>query len=245
MSARVKYRSVIDWRTLKRNKWPPLQRNSGELCAGISGDLCCGIVTYYRAEYPQRDGPFQIYYYADGITTKLIDDITTEYMHPKWSPSGKFLLYFKHKQPENPKIEIIDFKTKKSIFTLEGNKYEFLDWSPNEHEILAYEYGGRLLKIDFANGRITAVTDNFGEILSADWSKMTHKISFSADENIYVVNSDGTGLKQICTQGLFPSWHPSDDKIIFVKAEEGLPIYEVDSTGDNLQLLFNGKKKRK
>jgi hypothetical protein len=57
MSARVKYRSVIDWRTLKRNKWPPLQRNSGELCAGITGDLCGGIVAYYRAEYPQQQYP--------------------------------------------------------------------------------------------------------------------------------------------------------------------------------------------
>jgi Tol biopolymer transport system component len=205
------------------------------------------IITFYNG----KDAPFQIYQTRNGVTKNLFNDLDTDYLYPKWSPSGKFLAYIKHKQPNHEQIEIIDFKSRQLIFEMDGSMHDFLDWAPNEQEILINEDRKRLIKVNFKNGAVMALTDTLkgteiqNEILMADWNRQTNKIVFSTMKDIYLVNPDGTGLKKLYSPGALSTWHPSGQKIIFVKPKHGFSIYEIDSNGKNLKLLYDGRTRKK
>lgn len=101
--------------------------------------------------------------------------------------------------------------------------------------------------------RITPYTDGGLEDndLNPVWSPNGLKIVFSSwmdgNINLYVVNSDGTGEKQLTSVGIdvwaaFPSWSPDGTKIAFASYRTGqAQIYIMNSDGSNQTLLTNAK----
>jgi Tol biopolymer transport system component len=202
------------------------------------------IICYYSA----KNEPFKIYYTELGITRKIdAHDQLAEYMHPKWSPQGHYLLYFKHRQPNNPTLEVIDFATKRVILSLDGNTFDFYDWSPDETEILVREqvapvgnskyYYGKLTRINIRSKEKFSLTERYKDLFTAVWSTTDNKIVFSANNKIFVVDSNGANLSKIYSGGNFPDVDSKGEKIIFVGNKRGIPVYEIGLDGGNLKLL--------
>ena len=202
------------------------------------------LIAYYNAGIGNKLQIPQIYYANtnEGIAEKFIDDPKAEYFHPKWSPTGNLFLYWKSIDNKTI-IEIIEIKTGRKIFSIDGGNYDFMDWSSDEQEILCTG-NGKLLKLRLKDGLKTELSSSFQNIIGAKWSPKNDLITFDGDGNIYTINLKTLVQRQICSKGLDPNWHPSGNKIIFVKDENGFPIYEVDISGENLRLLFNGTKKK-
>lgn len=95
------------------------------------------MVAYYSA----KNEPFKIYYLKNGVTRKIsAPDPAEEYLHPRWSPGGKYLVYFKDDPSDGLALEVMEFASKRVIFSLDGAKFNFYDWSPDEKEILVREH---------------------------------------------------------------------------------------------------------
>jgi Tol biopolymer transport system component len=102
--------------------------------------------------------------------------------------------------------------------------------------------------------RITPYTDGGLEDndLNPVWSPNGSKIVFSSwmdgNINLYIVNSDGTGEKQLTSVGVdvwaaLPSWSPDGSKIAFASYRTGqAQIYIMNSDGSNQTLLTNAKE---
>ena len=102
--------------------------------------------------------------------------------------------------------------------------------------------------------RITPYTD--GGLDDNDqypvWSPQANKIVFSSwmdgNTNLYIVNSDGTGEKQLTSVGVdvwaaLPSWSPDGSRIAFASYRTGqAQIYIMNSNGSNQTLLTNAKE---
>lgn len=115
-------------------------------------------------------------------------------------------------------------------------------------------YGIRLMNDDGTNARaIVAPSSGIANCLYPSINPTGDKIAFSglssADNtyDLFVVNTDGTGLRQL-TSGLandfVPSWSPDGTQIVFGRRPAGLgfvpgDIYIVNSDGNNLRLLAN------
>lgn len=202
------------------------------------------LITYYNYGIGDKPQISQIYYAntKKGVANKFIDDPKAEYLHPKWSPLGNLFLYWKSNDGKTV-IEIIEVRTGRKILSISGDEYDFMDWSFNEQEILC-SANGKLLKIRLKDGLKTELSSSFENIIGAKWSPESDLITFDGDGNIYTINSKTLVQRQICFKGLDPNWHPSENKIIFVKDEKGFPIYEVDASGENIRLLYNGRNKK-
>jgi Tol biopolymer transport system component len=204
------------------------------------------IITYYNYGIGDKIQIAQIYSAntKKGIVEKLIDDPLAEYLHPTWSPSGNLFLYWKDYEHKIT-IEIIEIKTGRKVISISCDvKCDFLDWSTDEKEILR-RMRGQLLKIRLMDGLTTELGSSFKKIIKGKWSHQSDLITFDADGDIYIINSDGQEQRKICINGFDPSWHPSGKKIIFVKEVNGYPIYEADTLGGNLKLLYDDRNRKK
>jgi tRNA A-37 threonylcarbamoyl transferase component Bud32 len=71
-----------------------------------------------------------------------------------------------------------------------------------------------------------------------DGSKIVFRaVSESGDRNVYVMDADGTNLKQLTNdpaQDYSPSWSPDGTRILFVSERDGNPeLYAMDASGNN------------
>jgi Tol biopolymer transport system component len=77
---------------------------------------------------------------------------------------------------------------------------------------------------------------------SPDWSPDCEHITFSGVEigvgrSIYIANTDGTGLKKICSDAWSPAWSPDGENIAFVGTEG---IYTIPAVGGEPELIIPG-----
>ncbi|MBT1695991.1 DPP IV N-terminal domain-containing protein [Fulvivirgaceae bacterium PWU4] len=202
------------------------------------------IVAYYSA----KGEPYKLYYLKNGVTRKLLArDPLEEYLHPKWSPGSNYLVYFKHLPTDEVILEIMEFFSKRVVFSLDGNRFDFYAWSPDGKEILAREVVETTVYPDYNNvvlvrfnietGNKTVLTRKLKDLSSAEWSKASNRIVFVANEELYVMEENGANLKKIFSGGHAPNIHPNGKKVIFFRNRKNLPVCEIDLTGDNLKTL--------
>lgn len=125
-------------------------------------------------------------------------------------------------------------------------------WAPNGNE-LAFTYFKRSLeypnghpqlwRANLGTGRTSAFTGrgdlNTGASYSPDGSKIVFTLSQGGNPEIYVINSDGSGLKRLTrSEGIdtSPVWSPDGKRIAFVSDRHGSPqIFVMDANGENVQ----------
>jgi len=127
-------------------------------------------------------------------------------------------------------------------------------WSPNGNELtfthfrrsLEYPNGHpQLFKANLSTGKTSAFSGrgdlNTGASYSPDGSKIVFTQSQDGNADIYVINSDGSGLKRLTRyEGIdtSPSWSPDGQRIAFVSDRHGSPqIFVMDANGDNVERL--------
>lgn len=111
-------------------------------------------------------------------------------------------------------------------------------WSPDGTKIAFHAFS----QVDFAwnifvmnvdGTGITQITHNTRDQFQfPNWSPDGTKVVFDGSSGIWTVNSDGTGLTSLSTQGgRFPTWSPDGTKVVFTMFSDGLATVNSDGTG--------------
>jgi Tol biopolymer transport system component len=103
-----------------------------------------------------------------------------------------------------------------------------------------------------ADGSNAHMVTNGNRFIFPDYSPDASKIAFSGtaaatdiDQNVYVINADGTGLKQLTTgagNNQFPTYSPNGKKIAFTSDRTGVEqVWVMNADGSNqTQVSFSG-----
>jgi len=203
---------------------------------------------------------------ADGSNPDhiVVCDTCTQADEPAWSPDGKSIAF--HRQsPVGAKsvstLEIFDMATRQSRVVLTAaSDHEFYAprWSPDGTRIVSeniHDGGGQLVIVDLTAKTTKAVhitADGYWPA-NPDWSPDGTRIvffapldpaHFDAESDLWTINPDGTGLKQIthfaAEHGIaiHPDYTPDGTRIAFVTGKAGADtsvMVTVAADGSDLQ----------
>ncbi|WP_425235711.1 TolB family protein [Ulvibacterium sp.] len=170
-------------------------------------------------------------------------------VEPHWSPDGSKIAY-NLSIPEEGKVQMLSMNS-------DGTNIQFLpnftgqNWYPrlthNGRIIFTSDIHHRDFYDIFTMNRDSSDIKQLTKVKAINWfpeyspdgSRITFtsnrddpQLSDSGNYNIYMMNQDGTGLRQITDlpgQEVHPKWHPSGDKLIFAQYQEGpMGLYMID-----------------
>jgi TolB protein len=164
---------------------------------------------------------------------------------PRWSPDGMKIVYQKISPVESLGIWIMDADGNNSRFAINGISPS---WSPDGTEILYVGLNYQLFVADTTGenavqiGTLTGGTGTQFPSFSPQGDKILFSYQiYSERPNIWVMNTDGSNLQKLTTQGGdAPRWSPDGYKITFTdtRPENGyLWIMNRDGT-EKRQLTF-------
>ena len=185
------------------------------------------------------NGRIQITGVDTRISSTLADSVVVSDTTLSWSPNGVEIVF-----ASNYQICVSNFFTSVPI-TLTNGPYHhaFPVFSPNavtiafqsdrpgKNEIYTVSSNGANLK------RIT--TTVLGAQLPT-WSPNGYKIAYMGDGGIHVVNSDGSGDRQLTNhaEDYKPVWSPAGSRILFVSRRDGnTEVYVMNEDGTGQQNL--------
>lgn len=170
-----------------------------------------------------------------------------------WSPDVRYIAFnrFFHVMIDPPWI--VDSVSGVRIFDLDKNKvvdsvfYSFcVDWFPNGDEILLWRSEGYKL-YNLSNHTIRSVFNNGLPCTAMDISPNGEKIlgvnpSDSPDSSMIVmVDTSGLNSKILFNSGLAPSWHPSGDRLVFIRTFDNKRQICIGDTNGNIIRVIEPK----
>lgn len=195
-----------------------------------------------------RDGDEDIYVMnPDGSDLGKLTDNNAFDGYPVWSPDGRKIA-FESNRDGNFQIYIMDYDKKNQIrATNDSFNNRFPSWSPDGKRI-AYESerdkGFEIYVIDLQSKKERMLTDTWYKSTLPDWSPVGNKIAFTRNKlgwGVYVMNSDGTDIKPLDTEGgsCRPRWFPDGKKIAYVsqKADGKGDVWVMNADGSDKHRL--------
>ena len=143
---------------------------------------------------------------------------------PAWSPSGKEIAFIYYKSKQGYELRLLNVETlKQTILLGELNKYPVKSdpaWSPDGEQITFVLHKWRTIL-------------NF--IDAANWQD---------EETIYVINRDGSNLRQLVSEkgpdALHPTWSPDGNEIIY---QQGIHLPEIGDIRQLFKINVNSRRK--
>ena len=192
-----------------------------------------------------RDGVRDLYLMEpDGSNVQRVFGKSTRRYGPTWSPNGKQIAYSRFELGERF-VYIATLDTKKEERIVPGG---LSDWSPDGREIAFNTAAKDHMQINILNvetgrqkifwqrgvvpswARFPAWSPT-GERIAFSWINRIPAKAFKEKETIYVINRDGTDLKQVVPEGSAranrPVWSPQGDALLYYRR-----------TGDNWFHIF-------
>jgi Tol biopolymer transport system component len=168
----------------------------------------------YAGEPGRDDGSIYVVN-ADGTATRLVS-ADSESFGLAWSPDGTQIAYG---VKDGIALVQVDGRGKRVLPTDSGKDPWRPAWSPDGRRI-AFLSGG-LYVTDVAGSGETKLTEAEGPPTPA-WSPDGRQIVFARDNQIYVINADGTGERQLKRSAWgeefdAPTWSPDGTRIAFLR----------------------------
>jgi Tol biopolymer transport system component len=180
---------------------------------------------------------------ADG--SNAIQRTTSGGIALSWSPDGKLISYTSgqlHREDLN--VMNVDGSQQRQL-AMEGGYWSV--WSPSGGQIAFRCHDVKICvsNADGSNLRLLAAM-NGG---SPNWSPDGTNIAFATDDGIYIIHSDGTGLKKLAHPASnedYPVWSPDGTRIAFVAKPQagfdsdvpyGYGIYIMKADGSTISRL--------
>jgi Tol biopolymer transport system component len=115
-------------------------------------------------------------------------------------------------------------------------------WSPDGSKI-AYVWAGQagtVVSVMNADGSGQHRLTSGGTLTeySPSWSPDGRKIAFVRSDGLYVIGADGSGERQLTTDGSQPIWSPDGTRIAFQRRLPYPQLYVMDADGTNVSQLF-------
>ncbi len=166
---------------------------------------------------------------ADGSNVRRIFAKSKDRRSAVWSPDGKQIAYTRWERGINY-IYIAPINGKKEERVIIGSQPS---WSPDGKEIAFIEGGPRdpkrisILNVQTRKHRFFFPPQAPDWVRHVAWAPTGDKLAFSWTKNpgnmdaetIYIVNRDGTGVRQVIdetvSRAVEPSWSPSGDTLLF------------------------------
>ncbi len=189
---------------------------------------------------------------ANGSNPKRLTDCSNEgdaCDSPTWSPNGNQIAFVRRghttsRPKPNEKVSGIYIigADGSGLTLLTADTGEGLAWSPGGEQLALADNG--ILLLDIATKHLVQlVQDVQGKAgsHSPSWSPDGKKIVFERDDELYVVNTDGSssGEPTPLYRGGYPAWSPKGNKIAFAANLDSCHgIATIDIDGTNFVCLF-------
>ena len=222
-----------------------------------------GLIAFKREFFPLVPEPSGIYTMKPDTTDeKLFPGIPTNSGagKPEWSPDGSRLAFqiFNNSSGLN-EIHVINADGT-GLLKLVDNVSERnrgITWSPNGSQIAYIGSGGpsedTLHTIHIANADGSGnyrLPGSPAFLWAVDWSPDGTKFVYSDAEELFVINTDGTGKQQLTTvqqtqngstADYDPRWSPDGTKILFTRYRSSVfaNTHLMNADGSNVRKLFN------
>jgi TolB protein len=175
----------------------------------------------------REDGNADLYLMsADGSEQRpLVSDPSAAETSPDWSPDGTRIVFALDlpSDTSGPQIVVVDVQSGKTTqLTTEGNNVA-PTWSPN----------GKQIAFDSTRASKRTGTRAGGLLLPSD-------------DDIYVMNADGSGQRRITStpENAFPAWSPDGSSIGFLSNRDGIAeVYVTKPDGSGTRRLTHSSPK--
>ncbi|MDE0684950.1 MAG: hypothetical protein OXI63_18670 [Candidatus Poribacteria bacterium] len=213
-----------------------------------------------------REGKHDLYLMKpDGSDIKRVFEEKSHRVAPIWSPDGKRIAYVHNGLQQTLNIATKDGKDVEVLTTVDDLLYVNLAWSPDGTQI-AFDNVVRTSRTHIVNLQTRTVEPLLPElhfvIFNVEWSPNGKQLAFAGmecvenqacrfrgfdDLTVYVVNTDGTGLKQVVVKEDFgadyPVWSPRGNALLYQRKVKGL-LGNFDETQLFRRIFGNDKPKQ-
>ena len=182
------------------------------------------------AFYSTRDGNYEIYVMTStGSGQTRLTTSPQQDEAPTWSPDSSKIT-FSSDRDGNLEIYTMDSDGANQTNVTRNDQAadEAPAWSPDGTQITFHSWRGGLPDIYRMNSDGTAqtqITTDPGVERFPDWSPDGARIAFDSNQEIWIMNSDGTNQTPL-GGGEYPAWSPDGNKIAF----SGITVMDADGT---------------
>ena len=176
----------------------------------------------------------------DGSGPRPVTDNSAHDVRPAWSPDGTKLSFTRHE-----KIFVKDTRSGRVVRLTDNTGISSFNsaWSPSGARIAfdsARDGDQEIYAMDSSDGgRVEKLTDNRNHDVNPAWSPDGTRVAFERDYDIWVMDPDGTGQKNLTSTASSaseyePDWSPDGTRIAFTRDGD---IWVMDADGTDQKNL--------